>query len=711
MRKSFHPKPEKMKSDSSHGEKKYTDYHRHRACPIPGCRSVVKRLSGHICQVHEDIPIGSPLYKKILKEARSAKTWKPLEQIECCSREDETQPKHCPLDASENDEEVRNDTEPSERPSADEEYVIMEAPEEADSLNVEEEISVVASFINWLQSADAGRKDKKLSKQHGSQLLRILQTIDPSQQLQSLFNKTLIRDTFLRQAEKKYTADTMKAYLLSLRHFCAYVIAEEPAGVDVDPVLVRQIQEKARLWSMSYRKDSKRRHLEKMSTDLSNLVTPEQVKEYERSEAARSAVADLEHLSGAHSLQVNQSVYTNVRDYILLQITIANVHRSGVMANMTMEEYKKAKKVEGNMVISVKEHKTADTHGPARVVLSSSLFSYLRLYINELRRHVVESSSEESDSNNAHVFLSWNGGKLESGQVSTAINAARRKGGMEGHVTSTLFRKSAVTNVHKGHKEMKSDLADLMAHKETTAQRFYRLKEKEEACVQAASCLPQIMGSSEPKQGIKRKEATFESSDAVISTVADKDGADEVLKERLVWNEEDITALKEVFSKEIEAKSLTTAVVKDKIQDHPTLCRLDPKKVYDKVRSEWRFGNNTSNQHSDMDDGQPSADLPNESDTLADKMSRYFANEESSVSMVPPSNSSYLTRDRNIFTDDHRKYLLKVCGKMVKSGIISQPVVKDLLSKDEEGKEMLREFTMKQLINRLKYERRLNRRK
>ena len=110
-----------------------------------------------------------------------------------------------------------------------------------------------------------------------------------------------------------------------------------------------------------------------------------------------------------------------------------------------------------------------------------------------------------------------------------------------------------------------------------------------------------------------------------------------------------------------------------------------------------------------MDDGQPSAELPEESETLTDKMSRYFSNEASSVSMVPPSNSSYLTK--NIFTDDHRKYLLKVCGSMVKSGIISKTVVKDLLSKDEEGKEMLREFTIKQLINRLKYERRLNRRK
>ena len=174
--------------------------------------------------------------------------------------------------------------------------------------------------------------------------------------------------------------------------------------------------------------------------------------------------------------------------------------------------------------------------------------------------------------------------------------------------------------------------------------------------------------------------------------------------ERLLWNEEDVTALKDVFSEEIKRKTLTMALVKDKIQDHPTLCHLEPRKVYDKVRSEWRFGNDTN-----VDDGQPAAELPDESDTLADKMSRFFSNEESSVSIVPPSNSSYLTR--NIFTDDHRKYLLKVCGSMVKSGVISQTVVKDLLSKDEEGKEMSRDFTLKQLINRLKYERRLNRQK
>lgn len=47
---------------------------------------------------------------------------------------------------------------------------------------------------------------------------------------------------------------------------------------------------------------------------------------------------------------------------------------------------------------------------------------------------------------------------------------------MEGHVSSTIFQKSAVTKVHGYHEEMKVDLADLMGHQKTTAERFCRLR-------------------------------------------------------------------------------------------------------------------------------------------------------------------------------------------------------------------------------------------
>ena len=178
--------------------------------------------------------------------------------------------------------------------------------------------SIFSSFCQWLQAADGGRKDAKLSKQHASQLKRILTTIDPDENVNSLFDKNLIRDKFLKQhAEMKYTANTVKAYLLSLRHFCSYIIAEKPKSIKVETAVVLQIEEKARLWSSSYKKDSNRRHLQKMKEDLGNLIKPEMVTEYERSESARTAVSYIGQLSGAHSLVVSQAIYSVVRDFIL----------------------------------------------------------------------------------------------------------------------------------------------------------------------------------------------------------------------------------------------------------------------------------------------------------------------------------------------------------------------------------------------------------
>ena len=269
---------------------------------------------------------------------------------------------------------------------------------------------------------------------------------------------------------------------------------------------------------------------------------------------------------------MNQSIYTLIRDFILTEITIANAHRSEVLANMTIAEFQKAKETkQGSMLIKVSKHKTADTHGPARVVLSPTLFSYLKVYVSEVRRQVTNSESENGDKS-MPVFLSWSGGKLESGQVSTAINAVW-KGGMEGHVTSTIFRKSTVTKVHEGHKGMKGDLADLMGHKTTTAEKFYRLRENEDACIEAAINLTSIM----------RKPKNVHVPGPEHDTPAIANGEDSLSeslrKERLLWKEEDVTAIKELFADEIKERSVTMVVVRNKIHDHPTLQHLDAKRV------------------------------------------------------------------------------------------------------------------------------------
>ena len=143
------------------------------------------------------------------------------------------------------------------------------------------------------------------------------------------------------------------------------------------------------------------------------------------------------------------------------------------------------------------------------------------------------------------------------------------------------------------------------------------------------------------------------------------------------------------------------AVVREKIKDHPTLYDQDPKKVYDRARSGWR-GIDKKNHLETVGE----AKLPEEEETLSDKMSRFLT---SSSDFVPPSNSSYLSK--NIFSREEKENLFRLFGATIRSGIISKPVVKDILEKDDAGKEFLLKFTVEQIINRLKYERRLNKRR
>jgi len=50
-------------------------------------------------------------------------------------------------------------------------------------------------------------------------------------------------------------------------------------------------------------------------------------------------------------------------------------------------------------------------------------------------------------------------------------------------------RKSAVTVVHDDHHELKNDLADLMTHKLTTAEKHYALSKKEKSAARASAQL------------------------------------------------------------------------------------------------------------------------------------------------------------------------------------------------------------------------------
>ena len=124
----------------------------------------------------------------------------------------------------------------------------------------------------------------------------------------------------------------------------------------------------------------------------------------------------------------------------------------------------------------------------------------------------------------------------------------------------------------------------------------------------------------------------------------------------------------------------------------------DPKKILDKVRGQWRFGKS---------DPSHSVNLPIEQDTLIQKVER-------SVGIGTSNRSDILTTTtessgiRNLFSQSELKTLRAVCKDMIqKSAPISKDKIKQILEEQDEGKQILQKASLSQVVNRVKYERRI----
>lgn len=308
------------------------DYHKKRCCPMVGCSAVVKRLPAHLQNVHGFSPKSSKyktLLGKALPQPKRPYSVQMIEKRAAAVKKIEFDPPMPDIPQvntvrNDEDEEINlEDFEQTETSSTCDDVNLIE--DDVDS-SESPDPEVLVRLANWLQSPDGGKKDEKTAKQHVSQVKNILSLIDAERRVTSLLDCSLLNDKFVKYAEQKYVPQTIKSYFMSLRHFYSYVLAEKPE-IDATTELVTQMMEKIKRWSSSYKRSSQKRKWEKMEEDRVELVTPEKIQQFERSQAARDAVILLGKLSGAHSIEITQSQYTLLRDFLLVQISIDNANR------------------------------------------------------------------------------------------------------------------------------------------------------------------------------------------------------------------------------------------------------------------------------------------------------------------------------------------------------------------------------------------------
>jgi len=261
-----------------------------------------------------------------------------------------------------------------------------------------------------------------------------------------------------------------------MKHFCKYAL-DTNVG---DDKVIGTMHNRVSSWISTRRKEFGKHQQQKSDSDLNKLVTPEDVAKFQRSELVTMAIK-LIGTSGDVSRHA-QMEYITVRDYLLVEIALTNANRSGVLANMTTNEFMAARLVDGQYVVSVSEHKTATTYGAAKIVLTPSLYQYMKVYCEKFRPQVVA-----ADKNPPELFLSWHGLPLTGGQITRCLQRVWHKAGLSSDITFNIVQKSAVTTVHDSHPQMSAKLADLMCHRKTTAEKCYRITERERNSVLASS--------------------------------------------------------------------------------------------------------------------------------------------------------------------------------------------------------------------------------
>lgn len=352
--------------------------------------------------------------------------------------------------------------------------------------------------------------------------------------------------------QKKTKATSVKKYLYSLIDLCEFLIAEDVALPNVSRHDITTMIGKLKQWRKNFRKEEKLARFERMSEDQEMLVTKDQVLKYTNSDQARKSTEIIQKLAQYGAYPVSQTDYCMVRDHIYFTIHFTLAQRSGVTANMTMNEFLKAKKIDGVWIIDVWNHKTVETYGPAKVILSEDNFNILKTYIDFARIQTNPRCNE--------VFLSWSGRKVKSGDISKRLHLLwERVGNFENKIipknlSSNIVRKSASTGLRESKSAHIDDAANLMAHSIKTADQHYYLRNIEKSSLIGTSSVTNL----------------FHGTDDINKTPTKKK----------TWTEKECEVLKHTFDEENE---ISLSEVKKK-SDSLSSLNASPRQMYDKLR-------------------------------------------------------------------------------------------------------------------------------
>eukprot|EP00112_Aurelia_sp_Birch-Aquarium-sp1_P005236 Seg1593.2 transcript_id=Seg1593.2/GoldUCD/mRNA.D3Y31 product="hypothetical protein" protein_id=Seg1593.2/GoldUCD/D3Y31 len=573
-----------------------------KMCPMITCGKTVLRLGNHLRQTHN---LSDKSHIKMLVDAGQ----QVKHTIPDCNDESTKRSAAAPAMIAGAQRQCSNSEidvyEPDLSDSEDDAASIASLyDDEIEIVPTFSEKSLFGTFKKWLMSLDGGDKKEVNAKLHVSQLLTICRHLQASTEaggecsnVIAIFEADQVHSQWLDKFRTERRPGTVKAYLHSLMHLCHFV-KTCPSIVEVEQAKIEVLISKINYWLKSLTKSVNRRKWEKREEDLGRIATKEDFHNFEKSEPVRNAIKIISDFMTSEK-QIIMKEFTLVRDYLINALLLCNAARSGAVANMTVQNTERAERDGDTMVVTVHDHKTMESCGPAIICMPLVIFTYLGIYLKKMRSRIVGITG---NSKHGNVFVTNTGMPMSSSALSGQIGSFWRAA-IGKHMNASLLRKSWVSYIHECHPEMKASLACHMNHAVKTAENTYFIQDKRKKSARTSEFMSNVLIESN------------ESADQEVKPADD----------------DEYETLQSIFADNIERRKISTQDVREAAKEH-TFVKESVRSVYLKVRY--------------MISKLECPPLPTEFDTPSDRINRMNEEDQPTVVSNERSTRRVATKDR-----------------------------------------------------------------
>ena len=176
------------------------------------------------------------------------------------------------------------------------------------------------------------------------------------------------------------------------------------------------------------------------------------------------------------SSRLDEGLFVQLRNYLIVEIILANAQRSGIVEGMLVGEVLKANNnanKENLHYIYVEQHKTGYIQ-PAIIYLTTEVFNYLVLFVTVILPELPAIGHVRSG-DDCHVFQTWLSDCLHTSNVSNCLrNGLKLYGIDDPDGCPTHYRKAASTLISMHKPELQESLSQFMCHSRSTTERHYR---------------------------------------------------------------------------------------------------------------------------------------------------------------------------------------------------------------------------------------------